>query len=287
MNPLGLREALEDRYQLEEQVASGGMAGIWRATDLQTRETVAVKILQISDDPRRQEDDPGRRILREADVLQRLTHPNIVNHRSSGLTPDGFPYLVLEWLGGEDLAQRQQRLPLELDQVVEVGLQALAGLAGCHAAGVVHRDIKPRNLFIVEGERLTLKLIDFSATWIEDGSATRLTETGVVMGSVHYLAPEQVVHRLTVDRRTDIYALGVVLYELITRRRPFRGDDPLAVILKIISETPPLPSLHRPGVPAGLEDVVLWAMMRAPADRFQSAEEMRDALIQSRSSGRG
>jgi tetratricopeptide (TPR) repeat protein/tRNA A-37 threonylcarbamoyl transferase component Bud32 len=264
-------------YQLGSLVARGGMGEIWRATDTRTGQPVAIKRLRLYDHPARDEAYRGR-LLREARTLGRLQHEHIVRYLGSGLDPDGQPYLVLEWLTGEDLAQRHLRSPLDLAQVLTFIRQALEGLAWCHTQGVVHRDLKPSNLFLVETPSgPQVKVVDFGLALLGDDS-TRLTRAGQVLGTLFYLSPEQARGGENVDHRTDIYAVGVMLYELCTGKKPFFADHPIAVLLKIVTETPPRPSSVRPDLPPWLERVIVRAMQRAPSDRFASAEEMAAAL---------
>jgi WD40 repeat protein/serine/threonine protein kinase len=280
---------LAQRYRLDKRVARGGMGEVWRSKDLKSGQTVAVKRLLVQ----RRDDADGEatalderaraRLLREAEVLQRLDHPSVVRYLDSGLDGGGQPYLVLEWLQGKDLARLQRRLPLSLAAILDLVCQALRGLKRCHEQGIIHRDLKPANLFML-GETPEaaaaaprLKLLDFGVARMRD-QMTRLTRSGVVMGTLNYLAPEQVQEDSAVDHRADLYAMGVVLYELVTGQLPFTSDDPAALMLKIVSETPTLPGLLRPELPAWLDDLILRAMMRAPADRFQTADALRGAI---------
>ncbi len=274
-------EADEDvahRYKLQKLVARGGTAEIWRGTDWETGAAVAVKRLLPGPD-RQVTGESRQRLLQEAEALQGLQHPNIVRYLAADIDHDGLPYLVLEWLDGEDLARRRRRAPLSADQVQELCLQALAGLQACHARGIVHRDLKPENMILLSGDEPILKLVDFGLAW-QQRTTPQLTREGMVMGTLHYLSPEQVTPGTGVDHRTDIYSMGVVLYELLTGQVPFAGEQSATVLLKIVSETPPLPTLVRPELPDWTDDVVLRAMMRSPADRFQSAAEMREALLE-------
>jgi serine/threonine protein kinase len=267
-------DPLAGRYRLKRRMARGGMGEIWQAADLETGASVAVKRLVVPED-QPLTGEPRVRLMREADALKRLSHPNIVRYLASGFDAEDQPFLVLEWLDGEDLRRRQRRDPLALQQALRVVDQVLEGLAACHAQGIVHRDLKPSNVFLVDDGGS--KLLDFGVAWLMD-HMVRMTRTGVVMGSLHHLAPEQIKKGGQVDSRTDIYAVGVLLYELATGELPFSGNDPAAVLQQIVCETPSLPSLVRPDLPSWVDDVVLRAMMRAPADRYQSTAEMRAAL---------
>ena len=263
-------------YRLDRKVAKGGMGEIWRATDLRTSQVVAIKRMLLN----RVGELSQRhrlRMMREASALQQLRHEHIVRYLETGFDDEGQPYLVLEWLDGDDLEHRHRRAPLSLAGVLELAGQALSGLAVCHEQGIIHRDVKPGNLFLVQGERMTVKLVDFGLALLGN-EISRLTRAGQIIGTLYYLSPEQARGERGVDHRADLYAMGVVLYELVTGKLPFWSDRPAAVLLKIVSETPPRPRQLRPDTPAWLEQVIGRAMQRDPAARFDSAEEMLCAL---------
>jgi len=266
---------LAQRYELQSVVGRGGMGEVWRAIDLQSRQTVAIKRLLLSAGGA----DDRARLLREADTLRELSHPHIVRYLDAGFDAADQPFLVLEWLEGEDLAARQRREPLTLEALIALVGQLLEGLEACHAQGVTHRDIKPSNIFITQDEKgeTQIKLVDFGLARLS-AAQTRLTRTGMVLGTLHYLAPEQVRGSVSVDHRADLYAVGVLLYELTTGELPFFAEEAMAVMLKIISETPRWPTDIRPDLPLWVEECTLRAMRRSPSDRFQSATEMLAAL---------
>jgi eukaryotic-like serine/threonine-protein kinase len=263
-------------YRLERKVAKGGMGEIWRATDLRTEQVVAIKRMLISKVGELSQRHRVR-MMREASALQQLRHEHIVRYLETGFDDEGQPYLVLEWLDGDDLEHRHRRAPLSLSGVLELAGQALSGLAVCHEQGIIHRDVKPGNLFLVEGEQLTVKLVDFGLALLGN-EISRLTRAGQIIGTLYYLSPEQARGERNVDHRSDLYAMGVVLYELVTGKLPFWSDRPAAVLLKIVSETPPRPRQLRPDTPTWLEQVIQRAMQRDPAARFDSAAEMLGAL---------
>ena len=264
-------------YRLEAHVASGGMGEIWRARHLDSGQPVAIKRLIY----RGGEALPGSfrtRLVREARALERLRHDNVVSYIGSGFDGDGQPYLAMEWLDGESLGQRHRRSPLDLELVLDVVRQALTGLICCHEQEIIHRDIKPENLFLVPSEdSVQVKLLDLGLALMDDGT-TRLTRAGDLLGTLYYLSPEQARGAVDVDHRTDLYAMGVLLYELTTQTLPFTGDQPATILLKIITETPVPPRRLRPEIPAWLERVILRAMARAPSGRYLSAREMLRAL---------
>ena len=263
-------------YRLTRRVARGGMGEIWRGVDLRSGADVAVKRLFL-DSSHPAFERNRERLIREAAALRRLQHGNVVRYLDAGSDAAGQPFLVLEWLEGESLAQRRRRAPLELELVLHVARQALRGLVACHGRGIVHRDIKPGNLMLVRADELQVKVVDFGLALLND-ETTRLTRAGQMLGTLHYLSPEQARGLMVIDGRADLYALGVVLYELVTGRLPFESDQAVALLLKIVTETPPDPQRLRPGLPGWLDRLILRAMSREPVERFGSAEEMLAAL---------
>ena len=268
---------ISERYRLIRPVARGGMAEIWQATDLREDRPVAVKrLLPLAPDAATSD---HRRLLREAEALRDLSHPNIIRYLDVGLAPDNHPFIVLEWLDGEDLAARQRREPLDLAATLDVVRQALAGLDCAHENHIVHRDIAPRNLFLQRnGEGTTVKLLDFGLASYAQSVMDCRRRDGSLVGTLPYMAPEQLKGDMEPDLRVDLYALGVVLYELTTGRPPFSAPDPANAVLQIVSETPPWPTELNPQVPAPVEDAIMRAIRRSPADRFGSAAEMSRAL---------
>ncbi|PID39029.1 MAG: hypothetical protein CSA65_06500 [Proteobacteria bacterium] len=267
---------LDGVFRLERLITRGGMGEIWRGVDVRSGEPVAIK--RVPDHV----DDVGaqlrHRLVREAKAIANLEHPNVVRHIAAGFDREGNPYLALEWLEGENLEQLRRRGGLKLPQVLEVVRQTLAGLGTCHERGIVHRDVKPGNIFLARHkEDVEVKLIDFGLALMAD-RATRMTAAGEIMGTLYYLSPEQARGVEETTFATDIYATGVVLYELLTGQPPFRAEKPLAVLLKIVTETPPRPRQLRPDLPPWLEDVIIRAMQRNPGERFTSCEEMAAAL---------
>lgn len=253
------------------------MGEIWRAVDTSTGRVVAVKRI------RRFDDGPlpaayRNRLIREARALAGLSHPHIVEYLGFGFDEQDQPYLVMELLEGESLSARLQHTPLSIAEVVTLVSQVLRGLEGCHEQGVIHRDIKPGNLFLLAGGGgMHVKLLDFGLALL-GGDATRLTRAGEIFGTLHYMSPEQAKSSDQVDQRTDVYAVGVLIYELLTGQLPFTGDQPAALLLKILTETPVMPRKIRPGLPHSLEQIITRAMARNPSARYSTAGEMSAAL---------
>jgi eukaryotic-like serine/threonine-protein kinase len=264
---------LDGRYQLGSLLGVGGMARVYVATDRVLERQGAVKVLSPSD-----AQDPlfVERFRREARAAARLSHPNIVAVFDSGVDADQ-PYLVMEYVPGQSLAQvlhRQGRLAPR--RAVELAIQVGAALAAAHAQGLVHRDIKPANVLV--GPDGQVKVTDFGI--VKAAAATTLTGTGTVLGTAAYLSPEQAQGH-PVDARSDLYSLGCVLYELLCGSPPFgSGVDrsPVAIATRHVRELPEPPSARKPQVDPALDQVVLTALAKDPAQRYQSAVELQDAL---------
>jgi serine/threonine-protein kinase len=273
MVSLAPKTLLSGRYRLEEQIAAGGMGTVWRAHDELLQRDVAVKLLRdsLADD-----DLAAERFRREALTAAAITHPNMANVYDY-LQEDGRPGIVMELVDGETLAQRLAREgALPPADAIAIGVAVLEALAAAHEAGIVHRDIKPANILLpVTGG---VKVTDFGIA--RSLSDTQLTSTGTVLGTAHYSAPEQVRGEPS-SPATDVYALGVVLYEMLSGARPFDADTAIAVAMKRLNEDPaPLRALA-PQVSLATEDVVMRALARAPSARYETADAMGEALAAS------
>jgi serine/threonine-protein kinase len=263
---------LGGRYRLEGLIGRGGMASVWRATDTVLERTVAIKRLhaRLHDDP-----ELAERFRREGHAVARLSHPNLVRLLDQGQEGDE-PFLVFELVEGRDLKtmiRRDGRIPV--GDAVSICRQVAHALAAAHAGGVVHRDIKSHNILVTEAG--VAKLTDFGIARIIESEGANLTKTGIVMGSSDYLAPEQAEGR-AVDARGDVYSLGVVMFEALTGRLPFSGDNPVAVATKHVYEAPPDPRSLTPHIPKAISAACLTALAKAPSDRFASAQEFAEAL---------
>lgn len=254
------------------------MGVVVEAIDETDGHAVALKVLH---DSLRAQPLVAARFLREADAARALTTPHAVRVETAGVADDGTHYLVMELLAGEDLASLARRLsPMPVERALSIVDQVAEALADAHANGVVHRDLKPQNVFLVpdvNGE--IVKLVDFGVSKIvsrEEGA--RLTLTGHTLGTPHYMAPEQLRATKDLDGRADVYALGIVLFELLAGVRPYDGATHEEVILKIATEDAPRLAELRPDLPPGLVEVVARAMHRDRARRVASMDELRAAL---------
>jgi eukaryotic-like serine/threonine-protein kinase len=261
---------LGGRYRLVELLGQGGMATIYRARDAQLERDVAVKLLrpELGRDP-----DFLARFRDEARSAASLSHPNIVAVFDFGEEVSG-PYIVMELVEGEDLASiiRSQG-PLPPRQAARITAEVAKALQAAHSRGIVHRDVKPSNILVARDGRV--KVADFGIA--RAVTESQLTLPGTTMGSVHYFSPEQARGEVA-TAASDVYALGIVLYESLTGQRPFSGDGAAAVALARLTSTPPRPSALRAGVPAELDQIVLRAMALEPDARFPSAAAMASAL---------
>jgi eukaryotic-like serine/threonine-protein kinase len=267
---------LSGRYETAEKLGSGGMSNVYKATDRILERTVAVKILaeHLSDDERF-----VARFKREALAVAKLIHPNIVQVYDTGVD-DGRHYIVMEYVEGRSGAQILQRQgPVEPELTAEIGVQACAGLDYAHRRGIIHRDVKPGNLMVVGGPvgggEMIVKLTDFGiARAIEQ---TRITQVGSVVGTAAYLAPEQ-VRGEEATPATDVYALGVVLYQFLTGRLPYEGSSLAELAVRQQNERPLPPSTYDGEVPEPLGAAVLRALEGDPNRRYGSAEELAQGL---------
>ena len=265
-----LGDVLGGRYRLVELLGQGGMATIYRATDAQLGREVAVKVLhpEYGRDP-----DFVARFKQEAQAAASLSHPNIVGVYDFGTDAVG-PYIVMELVDGEDVATLLARNgPLPPRQAARLAAEVAHALAAAHARGIVHRDVKPGNVLVSSDGRVKVTDFGIARAW----SDARLTLPGVTLGSVHYFSPEQALGEQATEA-SDIYSLGIVLYELLSGRRPWEGDSAAAVAMARISAPPPLVSAVRPNVPPVLEAIDRRALSPDPAARFVSAKAMAEAL---------
>src|SRR5436853_2011577 len=260
-----LNTLFDGRYRILRKLGTGGMANVYLAEDEVLGRRVAIKILN---DRHAGDDQFVERFRREAKNAAGLSHPNIVSIYDRG-EAEGTYYIATEYAAGRSLKELiVSRGPAPVNVAVEYARQILSALRFAHRHGIVHRDIKPHNV-LVDGEG-RVKVTDFG---IARAGASQMTEAGSIVGTAQYLSPEQ-ARGSGVDQRSDLYSLGVVLYELLTGTVPFSGDTPVEIAMKHLSQTPEPPSAKRADVPRDLDLIVLRALAKDPAERYQSAEEM-------------
>jgi hypothetical protein len=269
--PLVPGDLLAERFVIERVVGSGGMGTIHRALDLSTRQAVAIKVVSIASS-----EDAGR-FAQEAAVLAALSHGAIVRYVAHGSTPFATPFLAMEWLDGEDLAQRLARAPLSAGESLALLRRACSGVAAAHAHGIVHRDLKPSNLFLPSRDPAELKVLDFGIAR-QTQRARFLTKSGVVLGTVGYMAPEQAMGQSELDARADVFALGCVLFECLTGRAPFTGPNAIAVLAKVLCEEPSRVSELRPGLGDAVDALVARLLAKDPARRPKDAATVLQLL---------
>jgi serine/threonine-protein kinase len=249
---------LASRYRIDAKLGEGGMGVVYKAHDTLLDRPVAIKMLS----PHLLGAEGLKRLLREAQSAAKLTHPNIVavydvlEHGDSRL-------IVMEYVAGRTL---RDLLPLTWPQAVTIASQVALALEYAHGHGVIHRDIKPENIMVSDGE--IAKVMDFGLARSEGRS--RLTQSGLIVGTVAYMAPEQVLGG-TIDARTDLYSLGCVIYESLTARKPFEGDDPFTVLSQHMNVMPVAPRWHNGDIPPTLDSIIMRLLAKDPHERYASA----------------
>jgi serine/threonine-protein kinase len=282
---------ISGRYRVTELIATGGMSSVYLGQHVHMMKRVAIKVL----DPKAEQlPELVARFQREAIAGAHVQHPNIASATDFGQLKDGSYFLVLEYVPGTTLNQVIAKGPLTVQRAVGIAKQIASGLGAAHEVGVVHRDVKPTNVILLEGSNDVVKLIDFGFAQVklskvpslapppdEPPTAEKmLTQAGVVLGTVAYMAPEAALGMAAVDQRSDLYALGLVLYELLSGKHPFDAPEPVRLFLQQRTMPPPPIATRSPGVsvPPALEAVVMKLLAKDPKDRYQSAKEVVAAL---------
>jgi eukaryotic-like serine/threonine-protein kinase len=271
MADLSTDELIDGRYKMISRLGSGGMADVFLAEDQQLGRKVALKLLyhRFAEDP-----DFVERFRREAQAAARLQHPNVVSVYDRGAYDDTY-YIAMEYLPGRSLKQLiRQEAPLDPIRAIDITIQILKAARFAHRRGVIHRDLKPHNVIVDDADQA--KVTDFG---IARAGASDMTETGSIMGTAQYLSPEQAQGH-AVSAASDLYSVGVVLYELLTARVPFDAEAAVTIAIKHVSEAPPAPSAINPKIPPELEQVVLWALNKNASDRPHDADQFITALEQ-------
>lgn len=270
---------LISHYKLVRRLGVGGMGEVYLAQDTRRERPVALKVMsaELARDPNQR-----RRFQTEARAASVLSHPHICTIHEVGETPDGRPFLAMEYVEGQPLNVVLQRRRLTIREVIQIGIDAAEALAAAHAQGLVHRDIKPGNLMLDRQGRV--KVLDFGlAKWFVadelSPTATSIahTRTGMVIGTPQYMSPEQAMGR-TLDPRTDLFSLGAVLYESVAGQRPFLGRTAVETINNIVDQPPASLGLEDPALSPGLNSIIFKCLAKEPANRYESAEDLTTEL---------
>ncbi len=276
---------VDGRYRVEQQIGEGGMGVVYRATHVSLNKSLALKVLrgEMAKDP-----EVVQRFIQEAQSATSIGHENIIDINDFGRLPDGTVYFVMEFLNGSSLSDMIKRGgSIPLSDAVDIIRQIGGALGAAHQRGIVHRDLKPDNIYLIpRGEMLNfVKVLDFGIAKV-GGASNKITRTGMVFGTPHYMSPEQAAGQ-SVDARTDIYALGVIMYEMFTGHVPFDADTFMAVLTKHMFEKPG--PMSRPGDErslGALEEITLKALEKKPEHRYQSMQELVDDLERVAGGGR-
>jgi eukaryotic-like serine/threonine-protein kinase len=274
-------DVIDATYRIDETLGRGGMGAVFGATDLKRGRRVAIKTLLSAGGDR----ELTERLVREARTSVIPASDHVAKVFEVGALPSGAPFLILERLDGETLdAYVRRESPLPIEVAVDLVIQACVGLAAAHGAGIVHRDVKPSNLFLAESSTgTTLKILDFGISKFREVSAkteqlTTLTGTGATLGSPQYMSPEQLRSSRDVDARADMFSLGIVLHRALTNRLPFDADGAAGYVAQIVSEDPIPAREQRGDVPEGLEQVILRCLEKRPVNRYANIAELAGAL---------
>ncbi len=272
-------DIIADRYRVVAPIGRGAMGTVYRAEHVQISKVLAIKLLH-----RELEQIPENvtRFHREAESASRLNHPNTVHVFDFGRTKSGSLYIVMEFVDGDDLAKIIDKDgPMPFGRVAYLCAQVAGSVADAHAAGIVHRDLKPENIVIAEGrDGETAKVLDFGLAKLFEGNfETQVTSSGTIVGTPYYMSPEQIQGQ-ELDGRSDVYAIGAIMYECLVGQPPFEAPNPVGVLSKHLSEEPSPPSARSPlSVPAEADEIVLRCLEKDPERRYQTAEELRQDLI--------
>jgi serine/threonine protein kinase len=264
-------------YEIDRLLGRGSMASVYACHHTRDRRLAAVKIMH----PHLAGDRvASARFARESRVLSKVIHPNVVEVLDVG-AHEGVPYFAMSLVEGDELADHMRRLhPMSMIQIADCMLPVIDAVSAAHDVGVVHRDLKPRNIRVVRDLRgnLVPTVLDFGISKLKEDVSADLTDTGAALGTLNYMSPEQLRSAKCVDARTDVYALGVILYECATGARPFHGDSTYYLMHAILTACVAPPSVYRSDIPSTFDALVLRAMAREPSERFGSARELWSAL---------
>jgi serine/threonine protein kinase len=263
-------QIIEGRYQIQEFIGRGGMGSVYRVQDMQQNRVLALKILNPVT-----EDDSEQRFMREFEMLSKINHPAVLKVFGWGRYEDQL-YFVSEFISGRDLkSEIKTRGPWPPEEAAKLAATVADALAVAHSMGIVHRDIKPHNIMIANDG--TIRLLDFGVARRTGAGMETLTKTGMIVGTPEYMSPEQFgTHR--VDERSDLYSLGVVLFELLTAQIPFGGETPVAIAMKVIQQPAVAPQTVRKDIPEWVDRIVVKCLEKDPKDRYMNASQLAEDL---------
>lgn len=270
---------LGGRYRLEEAIGSGGMALVWKASDITMNRAVVVKLMH-----EHLSNEPGnlKRFENECKMMAKIKHPNVVTIFDSGLLEDAIPYMVMEYVKGESLREMiDDRGPAPIKTAAAIMSQICAGLQEAHDTGIIHRDLKPDNIVVQDRSNKpdSVKIVDFGIARLMD-SKERFTKTGTVIGTMEYISPEQLRDDSDIDGRADLYSLGIIFFEILTADLPLKAKTLEGMVTKHLIGVPAMPSSLRQDIEAGsaIDNIVAKCLEKKPSARFQSAKDMGKAL---------
>ena len=272
-------KVIADRYRIVKLIGEGGMGQVYEASHVNINKRFAIKLLrpEIVSNP-----DAVARFRQEAWSASSIGHDNIIEIDDFATLPDGSVYLAMEFLAGVALADRMiEEPPIQTGEALQIFIQVASGLLAAHEKGIVHRDMKPENIFLVEKSgRMLVKILDFGIAKVSGGESQSLTRTGAIFGTPHYMSPEQAIGN-PLDHRSDIYSVGVIMYEVFTGKVPFEAESFMGILTKHITMQAKSPSLVAPtrSIPPEVESVIMRAMAKDPGERQGSMAELRDELI--------
>lgn len=273
---------VSDRYRMDHELGAGGVATVWAATHLTLRRPIALKFIEVQG-PEQQA--VYERFLREARIAAAVRHRNVIDVIDFGRTAGGLPFMAMELPEGQTLGERMESdEPIAVHEVVRIVARVLSGLGAAHDAGLVHRDVKPENIFLVEdSDGVYPKLLDFGISRVLDdtGDIKSVLETveNLIVGTPEYMSPEQARGLSSIDHRSDLWSVGVLLFELLTGELPFDSEAVGDILIKIATEDPPDFAALRPDLAGPVQELIMRAMSKLPEDRFSDAREMRTSLL--------
>lgn len=272
-------EIIAGRYRVVAPIGSGAMGSVYRAEHVQISKVMAIKLLHRDVE---QDAESVARFHREAEAASRLNHPNTVHVFDFGRTRSGSLYLVMEYVDGEDLSKIIEREgPMPFGRVASLIAQVAGSVADAHLAGIIHRDLKPENVVVARGrEEEVAKVLDFGLAKLFEGTIeAQVTSSGTIVGTPYYMSPEQIQGQ-QLDGRSDVYAIGAIMYECVVGKPPFEALNPVGVLSRHLSEEPAIPSTRSPlSVPAEADQIIMRCLEKDPEHRYQSADELRKALL--------